>query len=90
MFTNNRSLTGVGFSRTEFENVGAVHPIHKGAEKWDGIMKHAPEGYIFARTIMDDTMPDGPVERTIEYVAPFERCDREKDYEIAWHFFENN
>lgn len=43
---------------------------------------------MFARTIMDDTMPGGPVERTIEYVAPFDRCDREQDYEIAWKFFE--
>ena len=53
-----------------------------------GVMKNAPAGYVFARTIMDDTMPGGPVERTIEYVAPFDRCDREKDYETAWKFFE--
>lgn len=33
-------------------------------------------------------MPGGPVERTIEYVAPFDRCDREADYETAWKFFE--
>ena len=72
VFTNNRSLTGVGFSRLEWEN---------------GI-KGAPAGKKFYRTITDDTMPGGPVERTIEYVAPFDRCDREKDYEIAWKFFE--
>jgi len=24
----------------------------------------------------------------IEYVAPFDRCDREQDYETAWAFFE--
>lgn len=72
VFTNNRSLTGVGFSRTEWEN---------------GI-KGAPAGKKFYRTITDDTMPGGPIERTIEYVAPFDRCDREKDYEIAWKFFE--
>ena len=51
-------------------------------------MKHSPAGYVFARTITDDTMPGGAVERTIEYVAPFERCDREQDYEAAWKFFE--
>ena len=39
-------------------------------------------------TITEDTMPGGPVERTIEYVAPFDRCDREKDYETAWRSFE--
>ena len=32
-------------------------------------------------------MPGGPAERTIEYVAPFDRCDREQDYETAWKFF---
>ena len=72
VFTNNRSLTNVGFSRSEWEN---------------GI-KGAPAGQKFYRTITDDTMPGGPVERTIEYVAPFDRCDREQDYETAWRFFE--
>ena len=87
-FTNNRSLTGVGFTRPEWENAGAVQPIKRGDAPWDGIMKHAPAGYVFARTITDDTMPGGPVQRTIEYAAPFDRCDREHDYETAWKFFE--
>lgn len=72
VFTINRSLIGVGFSRQEWEN---------------GI-KGAPAGQKFYRTITDDTMPGGPIERTIEYVAPFDRCDREEDYEVAWKFFE--
>lgn len=72
VFTNNRSLTGIGFDSREWEN---------------GI-KGAPDGQKFYRTITDDTMPGGPVERTIEYVAPFDRCDREQDYETAWKFFE--
>lgn len=87
-FTNNRSLTGVGFSRSEWEKAGAVQPVCRSDAPWDGIMKHAPAGYVFARTIMDDTMPGGPIERIIEYVAPFDRCDREQDYETAWKFFE--
>ena len=72
VFTNNRGLTGVGFTRPEWEN---------------GI-KGAAAGKKFYRTVTDDTMPGGPVERTIEYAAPFDRCDREKDYETAWKFFE--
>lgn len=72
VFTTNRSLTNVGFTRPEWEN---------------GI-KGAPAGQVFTRTITDDTQPDGPIERTIEYVAPFDRCDREQDYETAWRFFE--
>ena len=72
VFTNNRSLVGIGFDRTTWENE----------------VKDAPAGKKFYRTITDDTMPGGPVERTIEYVAPFDRCDREQDYETAWKFFE--
>ena len=72
-FTNNRSLSNIGFTRQEWEN---------------GI-KGAPAGQKFYRTVTDDTMPGGPVERTIEYAAPFDRCDREQDYETAWRFFES-
>ena len=88
VFTNNRSLTGVGFSRAEFESPGAVEPFARGSAPWDGTVKNAPAGYIFTRTVTDDTQPGGPVQRTIEYAAPFDRCDREKDYEIVWKFFE--
>lgn len=88
VFTNNRSLTGVGYSRPEFENAGAVQPTERGTAQWDGIMKNAPVGYVFSRTINDDTQPGGPVERTTEYVAPFDCCDREQDYDTAWMFFE--
>lgn len=71
VFTNNRSLTGVGFSRIEFDNI-----------------KETKVGERFYRTITDDTQLGGPMERTIEYVAPFDKCDREQDYETAWKFFE--
>lgn len=71
VFTNNRGLSGVGVDR----------------KRWETEMKGAPAGTKFYQTITDDTQPGGPVERTIEYVAPFDRCDREKDYETAWAFF---
>lgn len=87
-FTNNRSLTGVGFTRPEWENRDAVKPNKCGHESWDGVLKNAPVGYVFSRTVSDDTIPGGPIERAIEYVAPFDRCDREQDYETAWKFFE--
>lgn len=41
----------------------------------------------FNVNVIDDTVPDGPKERTIKYIAPFERCDREKDYEEVWQNF---
>ena len=40
-----------------------------------------------AREIEDDTMPGGPRTRTIEYRAPFSKCDREEDYRRAWDAF---
>lgn len=71
-YAKNNALTGVGVSRAEFENE----------------FKDASNGQKFCRTITDDTMPGDPVKRTIEYIAPFDCCDREQDYEIAWKFFE--
>lgn len=71
VFTVNRSMVGVGFDR----------------KTWENEVKGAAPGTKFYRTITDDTMPGGPVERTIEYAAPFDRCDREQDYETAWAFF---
>jgi hypothetical protein len=40
------------------------------------------------RTVTDDTLPDGPYEKTIEYVPPFDTCNREEDYETVWAEFE--
>lgn len=70
VFTCSKGLTGVGFSRPEWE-----------------VIKNMPSGAV-TRTIIDDTLPGGPVERTITYEAPFDRCDREKDYETVWAEFE--
>ena len=36
----------------------------------------------------DDTLPGGPRKRVITYEAPFDCCDREQDYKIAWEAFE--
>jgi hypothetical protein len=40
------------------------------------------------QTVEDDTQPGGPVERTIVYETPFDKCNREEDYERAWGVFE--
>jgi hypothetical protein len=40
------------------------------------------------KTFMDDTMPNGPLERTIEHIAPFDKCNRENDYNTVWAEFE--
>ena len=71
VFTTNCSLTGVGFD----------------SKQWEDEVKGAEAGKKFYRTITDDTQPGGSVERAIEYVTPFDRCDRDKYYEPTWKFF---
>lgn len=45
---------------------------------------------IIERTIPDDTVPNGPVERLIQYVAPFDLCSREQDYQTVWQYYEKH
>ena len=69
VFTCNKSLSGIGFSRTEWNDI-----------------KDLESGTV-ERKVVDDTKPGGAIERTIFYKAPFDHCDREKDYEIVWSEF---
>ena len=56
---------------------------------WEDVKKkNLPAGEKVYKTYTDNTLPGGPVERTIEYLAPFVKPDREIDYEIAWSVFE--
>jgi len=92
VFTVSKGLVGVGLPRKANKNDTPCKIIINGEiveEKplgWEDIID-MEEGEIH-RTIIDDTTPDGPMERTIIYKAPFEKCNREKDYEIAWEYFE--
>ncbi len=76
VFTCSKGLPGVGYPRkkTKTEPGG-----------WEDI-KEMTSGMV-ERTLLDDTQPGGPFERTITYHAPFDRCDREKDYEEVWANF---
>jgi hypothetical protein len=76
VFTASKGLTGVGFPRKS---------SGRGANKttgWEDIA--AMKSGSVSRTIIDDTLPGGPVERTIAYEAPFDRCDRVGDYRVVW------
>ena len=92
VFTVSKGLVGVGLPRKANKNDTPCKIIINGElvdEKplgWEDICEMS-EGEIH-RTIIDDTTPEGPIERTIIYKAPFAKCDREKDYEIAWEYFE--
>jgi hypothetical protein len=92
VFTVSKGLTGVGLPRKADKKAPHYKKVINGEvveEKplgWEDIA-NMQKGEIH-RTITDDTMPGGPIERTIVYVAPFAKCDREKDYEVAWVEFE--
>ena len=91
VFTASKGLPGVGIhrkARKQDTEYGVSTPIRfeSGlALGWEDI-RDMKEGVV-TRTISDDTLPDGPVERVIEYRAPFDRCDREEDYRAAWDAF---
>ena len=59
-----------------------------GALGWEDIQ--TLDGAIVERTIQDDTVPNGPIERVIQYVAPFDLCSREHDYQTVWQYFEQH
>ena len=80
VFTASKGLTGVGFPRK-----GSGRGANK-TTGWEDIAA-MPSGTV-SRTIIDDTLPGGPVERTINYEAPVDRCDRVGDYRGVWGYFE--
>lgn len=59
-----------------------------GALGWEDIQ--TLDSAIVERTIQDDTVPNGPIERIIQYVAPFDLCSREQDYQTVWQYFEQH
>ena len=92
VFTTSKGLPGVGLPRKAVRGDASYGLLAAGTE-----MTNVPLGWedvrnlsagVVTRRITDDTLPGGPVDRTIEYHAPFDRCGREQDYEIAWHAFE--
>ncbi|MCP9815125.1 class I SAM-dependent DNA methyltransferase [Synechococcus sp. GreenBA-s] len=80
VFTSSKGLTGVGFPRK-----GTGRGPNK-TTGWEDIAD-MKTGSV-SRTIIDDTLPGGPMERTITYEAPFDRCDRVGDYRVVWDYFE--
>lgn len=72
--------------RIVFTNNRGLSGVGLTRQEFEGIREWKEGTYI--HTYHDDTVPEGPVERTIKYVAPFDRCDRIADYEEVWHAFE--
>lgn len=86
--TNSQGLRGVGLpSRPSADEKYAVN----GVVRQNGVLfeevRDMQQGTV-TRTFMDDTLPGGSKERTITYVAPFFKKNREEDYAEAWAYFE--
>ena len=99
VFTASKGLVGVGLPRKSGrgeKDCTIEYPDGRVVTMrvdWDDIQPkdgrpQLPDGTRIKRPVMDDTMPGGPVERVIEYIAPFRLADRETDYRIAWAEFE--
>ena len=96
VFTSSKGLPGIGLSRTAIKNDtsyalraptdGSSVALGPSSLGWNDI-RAFDEGVV-SRTITDDTLPGGPIERVIEYHAPFTRPNREDDYRRAWESFD--
>ena len=90
-FTASKGLPGIGLPRKAAKgdtsySLRTPETNRTGiALGWEDI-RDLSEGTVVRRR-MDDTLRGGLVERSIEYNAPFERCDREDDYRMAWTTF---
>ena len=88
VFTSSKGLPGVGLPRKAVKTDHSYTLETAGKTErniplgWEDI-RSLKAGAI-RRQITDDTQPNGPIRREIEYVAPFTRCDRETDYQVAW------
>ena len=92
VFTVSKGLPGVGLPRKAIQGDTAwtLRRSDRVAKSdsalgWEDV-RELRQGLI-TRRVTDDTLPGGPVERLIEYHAPFDRCDREQDYRTAWQAF---
>ena len=91
VFTASKGLPGVGLPRTA-DPKDTSYTLQTPTSTrtnlslgWDDI-RGLPDATI-TRSVLDDTLPTGPHERTITYEAPFTRCNREHDYRTAWKVF---
>ena len=97
-FTASKGLVGAGLPRKAGRNDATCRlrfPDGKTRANrlgWEDVQpkdgkSQVPDGTAIERPIIDDTLPGGPVRRTIQYVAPFSLADREEDDRIAWAHF---
>lgn len=98
VFTASKGLVGVGLPRKAGKrDADCTVLLPDGSAKtcrlgWEDVQPkdaqpQVPDGTLIERPVLDDTQPGGPIQRTIEYTAPFTLADREADYRVAWAHF---
>lgn len=98
IFTSSKGLVGVGLPRKAGKrDAECTVRFPDGSEKtrrfgWEDVQPkdgqpQVPDGTVIERPTPDDTQPGGPIQRTIQYTAPFTLADREADYRVAWAHF---
>ena len=89
-FSNSKGLVGLRRKGARKESATVItYPdgkVQRGNHGWDDI-KDDPAGTVIEQTVTDDTLPNGPHQKTCRYEAPFTLINREDDYRIAWDFF---
>lgn len=92
VFTASKGLSGVGVPRRAILGDTSYGLITSDSHKenialgWEDICDLS-QG-IVTRDVLDDSQFGGPTRKTIQYHAPFDLCDRESDYRVAWDGFE--
>jgi hypothetical protein len=103
VFTISKGLVGVGLPRKASKrDADCTIRLPDGTTKvgrlgWEDVQPNlghdgrgqprVHDGTVIERPILDDTQPGGPIQRTIQYTAPFTLADREADYRVAWAHF---
>jgi len=93
VFTASKGLPGVGLPRKALKNDTSYtidSPTLKTTNTalgWEDI-RILKTGTIH-RQITDNTQPDGPVNRKVDYIAPFHPANREQDYRQAWAHYQH-
>jgi hypothetical protein len=68
--------------RIVFTNSKGLPGVGFSRAEWNEI--RAMRSGSIERIVEDYTLVTGPVKRTIKYVAPFQKCNREADYASVW------
>jgi hypothetical protein len=100
IFTNNVGISGVGLARAtsrsnpEVTLTYANGDVEIGRFGWEYIYALQDNGKLLpgstvAYAVVDDTLQEGPCQRSHIFTAPFITANREVDYRIAWDFFES-